>query len=118
MRGSELAPKGLSRATEWPRMDEGGHDQLRAWLEDHPSARLVLIDTWQRVKPRAKRDEDRYARDYADAGLLKGLADEFSIAICILHHTRKMGADDWLDQLSGTLGLAAAADAILGLFGN
>ena len=49
---------------------------------------------------------------------MKGLADEFSVAILCLHHTRKLGADDWIDALSGTLGLAAAADAILGLFGN
>jgi hypothetical protein len=118
MLGSDGAPDGLYLTTSWPRLDEGGHERLRDWLERHPDARLVVIDTWAKIRPRTKRDEDRYAKDYADAGLLKGLADEFSVAICVLHHTRKMGADDWLDGISGTLGLAGAADAILGLFGN
>ncbi len=116
--GHDNAPSGLFLATTWPRLDEGGYERLRAWLDEHPDARLIVVDTWARVRPRAKRDEDRYAKDYQDAGQLKALADEFSVAVVVLHNTRKMAADDWLDTLSGTLGLAAAADAILGLFGN
>lgn len=38
-------------------------------------------------------------------------------AVVVIHHVRKLGSDDWIDQASGTLGLAGAADGLLGLFG-
>src|SRR5918995_4663655 len=39
------APEGLELATEWPRLGDGGLDALEAWLNTHPDARLVVIDT-------------------------------------------------------------------------
>ena len=35
------------------------------------------------------------------------------ISILVLHHQRKMGADDLIDTLSGTLGLGGAVDSVL-----
>ena len=39
------APEGLELATAWPRLGDGGLDALEAWLNAHPDARLVVIDT-------------------------------------------------------------------------
>ena len=44
---------------------------------------------------------------------LHRLANEKCVAIAVLHHTRKMEADDPLDTVSGTLGLAGCADTVL-----
>src|SRR5437588_8318399 len=44
------APAALHIATQWHRADDGGLDDLQAWLSDHPKARLVLIDTLQMIR--------------------------------------------------------------------
>ena len=43
---------------------------------------------------------------------LKTIADEYGIAVVAIHHLRKMDADDPLDQISGTTGLAGSADTV------
>ena len=42
--------------------------------------------------------------------VLKEIADEYGVAVLLLHHTRKATADDFLDSVSGTHGLAGAAE--------
>lgn len=44
---------------------------------------------------------------------LHELATEAMISILVLHHQRKLGADDLIDTLSGTLGLGGAVDTVL-----
>src|SRR5215203_351091 len=41
----KAAPKELHIGTEWLRLDDGGVEQLRAWLTAYPGARLIVIDT-------------------------------------------------------------------------
>src|SRR5690606_13844429 len=53
---STLAP--VAFHTYWPRLDQGeptGLDQLDEWLTTHPETRLVIIDTFTRIRPRAGR---------------------------------------------------------------
>jgi hypothetical protein len=107
-------PSRLHLAREWPR-GEGGVAQLEAWLNEHPQARLIIVDTLVRFRAESRRDRS-YDSDYADLGPLQRLAIMFGIAIVVVHHVRKLPADDWIDTLSGTLGLAGAADGLLGLF--
>jgi hypothetical protein len=107
-------PTGLHLATEWPRLDVGGLKELDAWLVAHPDARLVIIDTLARARPRSKRREGPgYTDDYDDIAVLRELADRHRVAIVLVHHTRKAMAEDPLDTVSGTLGLNGSADAVL-----
>lgn len=53
-----------------------------------------------------------YGLDYEAAGGIKRLADRYGVAVCLVHHTRKAAADDPLDLMSGTPGLAGAADTV------
>lgn len=106
------APDFLEMAVEWGRQDAGGLEALDQWLGDHPDARLVVIDTWPKYRPGYK-GKNEYQEDYVHAASLKTLADKHGVAILVVHHCRKMEADDPFDTVSGTLGLTGAADAVL-----
>lgn len=112
LQGAE-APPSLHLVTEWNRLDEGGIDDLRLWLEDHPDARLIVIDTLAKVRARRRPNGDIYAEDYDAVSGLKRLADEFGIAIVLVHHLRKTPSDDVVDEVSGSTGLTGAVDTIL-----
>ena len=58
--------------------------------------------------------ESAYQRDYRVAARLKQIADDRpGMAMLALHHDRKMVTDDFVDAVSGTNGIAGAADATL-----
>jgi hypothetical protein len=109
----DVAPEGLHFETEWPRLLDGGCDELDAWLQEHPGCRLVIVDVFAKVRGLVAGNVNRYEADYAAMATLKELADRYGVAILVVHHTRKASADDYVDAVSGTHGLAAAADAVL-----
>jgi hypothetical protein len=91
-------------------LTKGGAEQLDALLTTHP-AELVVIDTLLAVvQAGAKRDLLR--SDYAEIGLLSGLAEKHETAILLVCHLRKMAADYDLDGVAGTTGLTAGCDAV------
>ena len=106
-------PKRLRFMTEMPRLAEGGIDVIREWIKSAPHPRLVVIDTLAMVRAPKKRDESNYELDYAAAKELRDLANEYGIAIVLVHHLRKADSDDPFDTVSGTLGLTGAPDTIL-----
>lgn len=104
-------PHRLDIGTEWPTLDEGGEERIRAWLDAHTDARLVAVDVLARIRPRTSVRADRYDADYHSVVALKQIADDYSVALVAVHHTRKGASDDWIDGVSGTLGLVGAADS-------
>ena len=109
MLNGEPAPEGLHLVTQWPRLNEGGLDHLEAWLETHPDSRLLIVDTLQKVRP-PQGTRGLYAGDYATVSCLKTLADQYGIAMLVVHHLRKGASDNPLEEVSGTTGLTGAAD--------
>jgi hypothetical protein len=96
------------------RIDAGGLDEIRAWVKSVSTPRLVVIDTFARVRPARNRNEiSSYDSDYHAMSLLQGLATDLGIAILVIHHQRKLDSDDPLDTVSGTTGITGAADSIL-----
>lgn len=76
-------------------------------------APLAVLDTLGKAMPPAMGNETQYGRDYRVASALKKLADDVPGASLILvHHTRKQEGTDFLDSVSGTQGIAGAADTI------
>lgn len=106
------APENLHFHTDWQRLDDGGVEQLGDWLKAHPDARLVVIDTLAKVRPRQP-GKNVYAEDYAALERLLPLASEHSVAIVVVHHLRKSGALDPLDEISGSTGLTGGVDGVL-----
>lgn len=114
----QLRPEGtkldaLFIETECPRLDEGGVEAIREWVLEIPDARLVIIDVFNKVRSQKNTNDTPYEADYRALGPLKTLADEHSIAILVVHHVRKMKAEDPFDMVSGTTGFTGAADTIL-----
>lgn len=101
-------------AYQWPRSHQGGVAAIEHWIDAHPGARLVVVDTFVRFKkPNTGKDADAYERDYQELVPLQELANRKGIAIVVLHHCRKTAADDPLDMFLGSQGLNAICDTLL-----
>jgi hypothetical protein len=107
LRGSP-GPARLTIATRWD-----GIEAVDRWLTEHPDARLVVVDVLQRVRGPGVRGESLYNADYNALRPFADLAHAHGVCVLVVHHTRKATADDYVDEVSGTFGLAGAADAIL-----
>ena len=106
-------PSTLHLHTSWPKASEGGLQLLGEWLEQRKgSARFVIIDTLAKFRTPPKGSANGYAEDYEAIAGIKALADTYGCSVLVVHHTRKLKADDPFDELSGTLGLTGAADGI------
>lgn len=86
---------------------------ITTWLQGHPGG-LIILDTLGRARPQRRRGDDPYIADYQAGVALKTVVDQFpGSALLGVHHTRKASSDDFVDDLSGTLGLAGSADYVL-----
>ena len=107
---TEDAPPTLHFAIMADTLKHGLEQQIEQFLMEHPTTKLVVIDTLQRVRGTGS-DSNLYANDYQDIGLLKRLADRRHIAILLIHHLRKLHDDDPMNMISGSTGLSGAADS-------
>jgi hypothetical protein len=94
-------------------LDAGGLETIEEWLTANPNHRLVVIDTLGRVRGMKNVREEQYQYDYRLIGGLQELATRYGVAIVIVHHVRKSDAEDVLDTVSGTTGIAGAADTVV-----
>ena len=60
-----------------PRIDEGLVHRLRRWLQEHPRARLVMLDVLAKIQSPHHRGDDQYAGAHGDLGQLQALALSF-----------------------------------------
>lgn len=107
-------PERLILQTEWRRANEGGLDDLSAWCESVTRPTLIVIDTLEKFRPQPKHGSQTYGTDYEAITGLQAMTKKHSgLCIVVVHHDRKMDADDPFDTVSGTQGLAGAADTII-----
>jgi hypothetical protein len=106
-------PANLTLATEWPRVDQGGLADMAAWADSVQRPVLIVCDTLAKVKPLSK--TRGYDEDYLALSELQRFSGARGIPILVIHHERKMAADDPLDRVSGTLGLTGAADSVVSI---
>ena len=97
------------------RIGRGGENELIGWLGAHPEACLIVIDVWGRIKPSAPGGRgSEYDADTQAIAPLHDLAKARpGLCVLLIHHTRKMDAEDPFDTISGTLGLTGVADTLM-----
>lgn len=112
-----FAPGNLFYNTSASTMKAGLFTELDTFLAGHPDCRLIIIDTFQKVRDgAASRTEGAYQTDYREAGALKAYADSRGLCLLLVHHTNKKDAQgDSVARISGTNGIAGAADTLWGI---
>jgi len=108
----EKPPHDLVLTDRWPRLGEGGLEAIEAWLISHPDARLVIVDTLEKIRPKGA-GRNVYREDYEAVEPLLSLAARYNVAVLVVHHLRKGSADDPLDEVSGSHGLTGGVDGVL-----
>ena len=96
-------------ATQAKTLKEGLDGELEGFVKQHTDARLIIIDTLQKVRE-VGGETFSYSNDYEIVTKLKAFSDKYAICLLVVHHTRKMESDDSFDMISGTNGLLGAAD--------
>jgi hypothetical protein len=96
MLGAQLGewPERLTCATSWPRLNEGGIDWMREWINKSPKTRrLIIIDILERIRQvvSTKDKKSVYSADYDSLITLHELATEAMISIRLLHHSAQDG---------------------------
>ena len=83
------------------------------WLLVVSNPRLIIVDTFQKVKGVPKsRNGPNYAEDYDAGAVFQSFAKDTGVSILLIHLTKKQDAEDPFDTLSGTLGTNVAADSL------
>jgi hypothetical protein len=106
-------PSRLHIAYEWLPLDRGGLDALDEWMDAYPTTRLIVIDTLEHVRAERTSSGSVYADDYKAVRELQRWAGRRRVSVVAIHHLRKGGADDPLDEVSGSTGLTGGVDNIL-----
>jgi AAA domain/IclR helix-turn-helix domain len=87
--------------------------ELEEWCQSVARPALIVVDVLQRIKPTGSAARNAYENDYSALAELQQWATKSGVTVLVLHHTRKGGADDPLEALSGSNGLSACADTTL-----
>lgn len=87
---------------------------LDDWIAANPGAKVVCIDTFQKIKPAAGKNETAYGADYRICSPLQSWAQQHNLCVLLVHHNNKnKGSVDIFDGVNGSQGLTGTADAVL-----
>lgn len=106
-------PEGLDLTIRWPKIDEGCIEYLEKYLDEHPDTRLIIIDIFKRIAKAKKGKGSTYEEDYESIQPIQELATRRRVAVIVVHHNRKAGAEDPIDMVSGTFGLTGGVDSVI-----
>lgn len=110
---TDEAPPELRIATTSFQIANGLEQQIEQYLSDFPKTKLVIIDTFQKVRDSKSTGgkSGMYAGDYDDVTALKNISDKYGIAVVVVHHVRKLkDVSDPFNEVSGSTGITGAAD--------
>lgn len=115
----ELFPALIYPCFSVPPLESGFAVGLENQLQDFGSGEkvsMVIVDTLGKVREPSRLEG--YQRDYKQVAELKAIADKHHVAVLVVHHLRKMAADDPFERISGTQGILGAADGAMVLMRN
>ena len=110
-----FAPSNLFYSIKASTIRTGLFEEMDTFLAAQPDCKLVIVDIFQKVRDGPlSRQEGPYQADTREAGALKAFADSRGICVLIVHHTNKRDGDS-VSRMSGTNGIAGAADTLWSL---
>ena len=96
---------------EWQTIQDGGLKRLKAWLSYYKDTSLVIIDTFKVIRGNTSNSKSLYDQDYNSLKPFAEIAEQYDVAILLIHHTNKMNdVEDPFDLASGSTGLMASVD--------
>ena len=113
--------KNLMIANKWSRFaapnekSQGvdGLSELQRIIIEHPEIKLVVIDTWQKIRPDKHGYRSDYEGDYAHLEQIQEMAQQYNCAIMLIHHARKDNAGgEKQDSLLGSTAIQGVSDLI------
>lgn len=94
----------------WPcSIGNGLTDRLADFLKKYEDTRLIIIDTFQRIRD-ADNGSYSYSADYQTIQTLRTFISPYRLCLLLVHHTRKQPSNQCFDLISGTNGLLGACD--------
>jgi len=103
-------PQNLRVQFEWPRMFDGGLEQLREALQANPDIEIVVIDIWGRFRPmQDTAGTNAYYQDDELLAQMKQVSKEYGCLVVIVHHTNKDG------DVSGSRAMKSNPDYVIEL---
>lgn len=77
----------------------------------YPDLKLIIIDTFQKIRGTERKSENQYAHETREGGYLHEFALENNLAIVLVHHVRKMvDPSDPFNNIGGSNGIIGATD--------
>lgn len=114
---SKTAPQNLYYPQDnfgFPKLNESGIGEIEKILDNNSNIKFIVVDTLGRgIADKRRKDNNMYNADYDLSSALQKLTMERKICILLIHHTRKEGAENVFDEISGTTGLTAGFDTML-----
>lgn len=109
----KTAPSGFHFVTSCNSLDDGLLSTLQTTLNKNSKIKLIIIDTFQKVRGMQVRGETWYSGDYRETGRLKRFADINKVCVLIIHHVKKEKDSDPFNTISGSTGITGAADTMM-----
>ncbi|QQS36937.1 MAG: AAA family ATPase [Ignavibacteriales bacterium] len=104
---------------EFPKLNDGGLNQLDSLLKSNRKIKIVIIDTLGRSSKKITGfSKNQYLEEYDHMAQFQEFATAHNICLLFLHHTRKLKSEDPFEDISGTNGLLGAADGLMVLERN
>ena len=107
-------PKRLTIEIRGLQVGNGLEAALTDWLDRCEAPRLIILDTLRCIRPPEQGRGSAYSEDAAALSPLLDLVRERpGLCIMVVHHVRKMDAEDPFDTISGTHGLTGVPDTLM-----
>lgn len=111
--GKAPAPPWFYLSTERVTLEDGLLVLIEEHIKQHPETKLVIIDTFQKIRGPIRRGERWYDHDYREAGVVKEFMDKRGLSALFVHHTAKAkDKEDPFNEIGGTYGISGAMDTM------
>ncbi len=107
-------PENMEFGFKMNRLSEGGYEQIIDYIDRKPQIKFIVIDTLGRVRKRSGMG-NAYEVDVEAIGQLQDICKEKNVSMLLLHHNKKGKSEDFIENLSGSMGISGTVDTILAL---